>query len=390
MIVLLLSIASFVLYLAFERIRLDRWRRSIPQVIVVTGTRGKSSVVRMLASVLRADGRGVLAKTTGSSPRLLWPDGTESEIKRRGAASILEQTELLKQAANQNVDCLVAEVMSIHRDNHYVESRQILKPDLVVVTNTWPDHIGAAGKSEAEIAATLRLDIPNGATVFIPADSNHPVFEETVRSVSGELVVFGDEASLATTIHTKVSEGVSFTENFDLVLGIARHLGIDDAAISVGITPTSNDVGATSIRTIQAGCPKKRLVLVNAFAANDPKSTFRVLVKAKAAIPNASSIVGLICLRSDRADRTEQWLETLKNEPSLPFSKLYVTGGHANIVARKLAIARQLGRGSASEMVEEIANEVEGDSLIFGFGNFVGIGSQLVEHWNREGEAYGV
>ena len=195
MIVLLLSLASFLIYLLVERFRVDSWRRKIPQMIAVTGTRGKSSVTRMLASVLRADGRKVLAKTTGSSPRFLWPDGSETEIRRRGPASVLEQKALLNHAARRNVDCVVAEVMSINPENHVVESHQLLKPDIVVVTNTWPDHVGAQGETDVEVAETLALDIPEHATAVISSLCDPSFFETPAGDNFRSLVVAKSGAS---------------------------------------------------------------------------------------------------------------------------------------------------------------------------------------------------
>ncbi|MBC6948955.1 poly-gamma-glutamate synthase PgsB, partial [candidate division KSB1 bacterium] len=62
---LIFATIVFLLYLIYERISLNRHRNAIPLRISMTGTRGKSSVVRMLASVLREDGKKVIAKTTG-------------------------------------------------------------------------------------------------------------------------------------------------------------------------------------------------------------------------------------------------------------------------------------------------------------------------------------
>jgi len=157
--ILFLTILIFLLFLIIEKIQLIGWINAIPLRIAVTGSRGKSSVVRLLASILREDGIKVLAKTTGAEAKYILPDGSESEIQRRGFPSIIEQVKLLKKAARLKSDCIVAEVMSIHRENHYVESRQILKPHLVIITNVRQDHIDAMGKTKNEIAAVFCLDI---------------------------------------------------------------------------------------------------------------------------------------------------------------------------------------------------------------------------------------
>src|SRR5574342_689952 len=165
---LVFSVLVFLLYLICERIAMNRQRNAIPLRISVTGTRGKSSVVRMIASMLREDGRKVIAKTTGSQARFVLPDAQEIEIARRGVTSIIEQKRLIKKAAKIKADCLVAEIMSIHPENHCVESQQILQPHIVVITNVRQDHTEAMGETKEEIAAVLSLDIPAKARVFVP------------------------------------------------------------------------------------------------------------------------------------------------------------------------------------------------------------------------------
>ena len=149
--------------LVAERARLDRRRRAIPVLIAVTGTRGKSSVTRQLAAVLRQSGRRVLAKTTGSEAVLILPDGPEQRIRRRGLPSIIEQKRVVRLAARLHVDAAIVEVMSIHRENHLTEARRLLKPDLVVVTNFRVDHTAAVGDTREAVASALALDVPSGA-----------------------------------------------------------------------------------------------------------------------------------------------------------------------------------------------------------------------------------
>ena len=64
---------------------------NIPHRIHVNGTRGKSSVVRLIAAGLREGGMKVFAKTTGSCPRVIDHNGIDHEIVRLRSASIGEQ-----------------------------------------------------------------------------------------------------------------------------------------------------------------------------------------------------------------------------------------------------------------------------------------------------------
>ena len=85
---LLITLIIFILYLVFERIAHERRIASVPLRIAVTGTRGKSSVVRMLASVLRESGMSVAAKTTGSQARIVLPLENPPDLSRAGVSRV--------------------------------------------------------------------------------------------------------------------------------------------------------------------------------------------------------------------------------------------------------------------------------------------------------------
>ena len=63
---------------------------SIPIRIHINGTRGKSSVTRLIGAGLRAGGISNITKVTGTFPRLIVEDGTETYIHRKASANILE------------------------------------------------------------------------------------------------------------------------------------------------------------------------------------------------------------------------------------------------------------------------------------------------------------
>ena len=391
MVVLLLASFLFLIYLVHERVLLNRRLSSIPLRICVTGTRGKSGVVRMLASVLREDGRCVLAKTTGSQALFLLPDGEEVDVPRRGLPSIIEQKRLVKKASDVRADVLVAEVMSIHPENHYVESQRILRPDLVVMTNVRRDHTDAMGKTEEEIASVLCLDIPPRARVFVPESENRPVFEAACQSNGGELVPVPQNYSLSLQQKAPQLKQKAFREQLDLVCAVSGSLRIDDDVVLRGLQKATGDIGALRIWRHRIQEDGKTVFLVNAFAANDPESTFRVVKKVKERVsPGDKQIVGLLNLRWDRGDRTQQWIDVLRGKGSEWFHRLYVTGGHARIVGRKLRRAVVLKGKSPKKMMEMILSEMEDDAILIGLGNIKGLGEQLVAHWREAGEAYGI
>jgi gamma-polyglutamate synthase len=251
MTLLFIAAALLLAALAVERVRLDRARAGVPLRIVVTGTRGKTTVARLLASVLREDGRTVLAKTTGSEPCLVLPDGIIERIRRRGPASILEQKALLHRAVRLGANVLVAEVMSIHAENHEVEGQRILVPHLVLATNFLVDHTEAQGGTPEEVGRVLALAVPKGATVLVPGGACPASFLSAVTGGGAEIseVPAGTGTLPSADRGTPIGAQVlpTFAENLDLVVAAARRLGVGDDAIRRGIASARHDVGALGI-----------------------------------------------------------------------------------------------------------------------------------------------
>ncbi|MFC1575664.1 Mur ligase family protein, partial [Gemmatimonadota bacterium] len=319
-------------FLILEAVRLRRDRAAIPLRIAVTGTRGKTTVTRLLASVLRESGQVVLAKTTGSEARYIEPDGTEVEIRRRGVPSILEQKRLLRRGARLGADALVAEVMSLHPENHWVEAREILHPHLVLATNFHVDHRTAQGDTRDSVARVLALDVPPGTRALVPQEEWEPAFGALVEEGGG------------TSVQVPAMEdrpGAAFLEagpNLDLVWAAARLLGVEEEAIHRGVGRAGMDLGALRVWDYPAeggGGPSWRVV--NAFAANDPASTLHLFDRVMEAQPAlAGKPVGLLNLRADRGDRTLQWVEALRESALTRFSRLYVAGFHARALRHQL------------------------------------------------------
>lgn len=393
MTILLFFVGLWLGYLILEALRLHRWREAIPVRIAVTGTRGKSSVVRMLASALREDGWRVLAKSTGAEAALILPDGSERRVKRRGPASILEQVGLVGLGARYRVDALVAEVMSVHAENHWVESQRILRPHLVLATNFRVDHLEAQGGSEDEVARVLALDVPAGSRVLVPEEELVAGFRDRVRRAGGRLQTVPAEGRAP-------GESPGLGPNGDLARAAAAILGAEREAVEAGIRNAGGDLGALRCWRVQDEENRRPWTVVNAFAANDPASTLLILRgllggRGEGEVPPLRKPVGLLLLRKDRGDRTALWVQALREGALSWFSHLYVHGFHARAVQRRLAsldgpgvevldqsspeaVMRRVARGAATEG----AGGGRGPGpFLFGFGNLGGLGERLVRHW---------
>jgi gamma-polyglutamate synthase len=345
----------------------------------------------MLASVLREDGKVVLAKTTGSAAKYILPDASEVDVPRNRLISIIEQKNLIKKAAKIDAECVVAEIMSIFPENHFIESQQILKPNIVVITNARKDHTETMGETTEKIASVLSLDITHNSTCFIPQNENRSIFTNAVRSMKGNLFQVTNGISSAIQNKSQQMLNKEFVENLDLVYTVAKHLKIENRVISDGIFKTRHDLGKFKIWKYKLEKKNKIYYLVNAFSANDPESTFQVIAKLQELLPAASDkLIGLLTLRTDRGDRTLQWIEVLKNSKFDVFRKIFVTGRHSNIVKRKVNRVSALKPTQPQKIMDSILAESENQTVIFGFGNMAGIGRQLVDYWNEIGEEYGV
>ena len=380
-----------------ERVRLDRALRRVPRRIAVTGTRGKSSVTRLIAAGLRASGAAVLAKTTGSKPVLISPDGTEQEIFRSGPASVREQVRLVELAASAGAGVLVVEMMSIGAECLAAESGRILRPGTLAVTNARLDHLDGMGRERDAIARSLAAAFPGRADVFIPSEEIHPAFEEAA-------------ARTGTRIHAVVRRAVEgpgadlplppgeFEPNRRLARAVLEYLGLDDRTIERGLAAAVPDAGSLKILRGTFGAPPRPAVCVSLFAANEPESSAAALREVeRLSPPGGRPIVGLLSLREDRGDRTLQWIRAAGEGFFRGFSTVFLLGPPARAALRK--IRRRPGSGgpvfslveerSPKDVMSRVLASAPGETVVVGLGNFVGPGDELVRYWEERGAAHG-
>jgi poly-gamma-glutamate synthase PgsB/CapB len=390
-------LAVLILYYIGEKIVLAKWRRAIPLRICITGTRGKSTVTRLLAAVLREAGFRVLAKTTGSMPVLILPDGSEREIVRRGRPSILEQKGVLRWASRLRADAIVVEMMSIRGESLRAEANAIFRPAALLVTNVRLDHLDDMGSTKEAIAATLAEAIPSGARVFVPENEAYPVFAATSRARGSKLVrVDYDAAAIIAgtpTMTTVPETGTEFPDNLRLVESAAASLGIAPPVIASGLAKARLDFGSLRVWRAPAAEGRAALFLASAFAANEPESSALVLAALRRRHPGLpAKTVGLLNLRADRGDRTLQWLRAIQDGFFDSFERLVFIGDHARALSR-LARAGKLTKVPAVCLIERdpdgimsrLRALVSEESLVVGLGNMGGPGGALVEHWSQTG-----
>lgn len=395
--VLTACLIAFLAYLACEKARLSRALRCVPRRIAVAGTRGKSGVTRLIAAGLRASGARVLAKTTGSKPMLILPDGSEREIARPGPASIREQVGLVALAARLGADTLVAEMMSIGPECLEVESRRILRPGTLAVTNARLDHTDEMGRTKGEIARTLGAAFPRGAAVFVPEEELQTAFATAAARAGSMLRPVVRPANGQGEAGAAPLALGEFEPNVRLARAVLASLGVDEAAARRGITGAAPDFGRLRVWRGMFGSGARPAVCVSAFAANEPESTAAVLDRVRARVPLAGRpLVGLLCLREDRGARTLQWARAAAGGFFRDFSAVILAGPTSRAALRLFRQAPGTGSppyarfagSTPEELLDRVFAAVRGEPVVVGLGNIVGWGERIVLYWSGKGSAY--
>jgi gamma-polyglutamate synthase len=388
----------FLAYVFVERRLHDARLKRIPLRIAVTGTRGKSTVTRLVAGILRESGLSVLAKTTGSKAVILYPDGTEEEIRRRGVPSILEQKRIVRLAARSGAGAVVVEMMSIREECLFVESRRLLKPGILVLTNVRLDHLEWMGSTRDEIARCLSAAFPKGGTVILPE-------EETADVFVSRAAVLGSALKLAAKLPeegadlAKIGGGGTFEENVRLALAVARLVGVPLETACRGMAAAAADFGTFKAWRAPGRGESEGLIFASAFAANDPESTLKAIAPARAyASRTGKRMVGLLNLRPDRGDRSIQWADALESGRLDDFAAIAVIGSPARAFGARIKRTKS-GNGPTILVLREkgplkilgrLASAGGSSSVVVGMGNIRGLGGEIVAHWERTGIPHGL
>ena len=144
----------------------------IPLRVLVTGSRGKSSTVRLIHAALTGAGIPTLGKMTGTASRELDTSGTEYPTGRIGQVSILEMLETVHRSFRRGTvvpEAVVLECMAVTPDLIRMCADDIVRPQVSIVTNALWDHLEEQGTTLAEIAISLS-EATRGAEAAITAE----------------------------------------------------------------------------------------------------------------------------------------------------------------------------------------------------------------------------
>jgi gamma-polyglutamate synthase len=360
---------------AYWRVSILRHHRRIDQLQVrvhVNGIRGKSSVTRLVAGVLREGGFMTVAKTTGSAARVIGTRGEESPIKRRGAATINEQVDIVRAHVGPHVEALVIECMAVRPLYQEYSQEFIVRSDITIITNVREDHQEEMGETLEEIADSMSVTIPRNG-VLVTAESR-PRLQDRLRhnaAARGSSFVYADPRQVLDE-DLRGFDYLQFKENVAIGLEVARLLGIDRETALRGMWKAVPDVGVVRLRTYDVR--GKSVLWVPMFAANDRESVIATFELLQDHFPQGATVIGILNNRLDRGRRAELFAAMVPQDLASYLDHVITFGAYEDTVTATMVAGgypaeriHNLGesRGpTLDEILDAIAGMVEGDQAV--------------------------
>jgi poly-gamma-glutamate synthase PgsB/CapB len=375
--ILFLLIVVSLLGLA-ESWRHRRCRRRIPIRIHVNGSRGKSSVTRLVAAGLRAGGMRVAAKTTGSAARFIHTDGRESPVQRRGGPNIREQLAVFRRAAGERAQALVLECMAVRPDLQRISEEKIVQSTLGIITNVRPDHLEVMGPHLADVADSLGGTIPRRGLLLTTEETFGPQLGAMARRKGSRMMsVAADDVTPEELAGLGYLE---FADNLALALAACVTLGVPRERALAGMQRATPDPGALTCRRCRH--EGGELTFINAFAANDPVSYNRIWHRLGLRQETACPVV-VINLRADRQRRTRDLVPLVARE--LTCGPVMLIGDDTRLFADRLRRTgfpperiNDLGGQEPARIWQRLLALTPPEGCAVGIGNIGGAGGALL------------
>ena len=357
-------------------------RKGLKIVIDVNGSRGKSSVTRLIAGALREAGIPTVAKVTGTTPYLIGTEGEDHLIVRPdGHPNIIEQLRIVELAHRQKAQAIVSECMALIPHNQKVE-QQMIRPNIAVITNVRPDHMDVMGPAMEDVACALSGTISKRG-VFITAEQegkmlnllklaakkyNRPVAVASGKNITDDMM--------------KPFPYLEHRENVALVLEVCRYLDISDEVALQGMYKALPDPGV--LKTYMYKCGHKNIEFINAMAANDPESLHKIWKRMAVRYTKHHTRITLVNSRKDRMHRSLQLTRFVHDELSMDY--LVLVGDYTHLIKYRLWFLGispkkiiNLSHKDADTVIEKIVELTQGDAAVFAIGNIGGIGKEIID-----------
>lgn len=350
--IIILSLSFlYIMYLIIEYIYYKNLRKQFKHIVHVNGTRGKSTVTRMIGHILNENGFKTATKTTGTIPSIIYPNKEEKVLFRIGNPNIKEQLKVMRLAKKAGAEVLVVECMAITPQYQNITHYKMLNADITVITNARKDHQEILGETEKEIACSFKNTISNKGVLFVNENISKYYIKKS-QSLETKLITF--------KAYEHEQNIDLYAENVGAALEVANYFNIDEEKALLDLKTYPKDVGSIDIYR------KNNHTFINGFSINDVES-LKVTLK-ELDISNVDTY--LINNRSDRSYRIKEHLNFLKE---IKPKKVIVAGGYYKYFKRNLEGVEVLKYKNIKQLKEE--------DVVFGFGNFKNKGLKIIKHY---------
>jgi gamma-polyglutamate synthase len=389
--VLLVLFFILVIYGVVEYFLHQRRVYSIPIRIHVNGTRGKSSVTRLIGAALSEAGIRTITKVTGTYPRLILEDSTEADIYRKTSANIIEQLSIVKLAAERKTEALVVECMALQPQYQEITEKKMIHATIGIITNVRLDHVEIMGYSLEEIASALAKTIPARAFCFTSEEQMLPILKKSADAKKSTLIQTVPES--VTDSEMSGFKYMEHKENVALALAVCSHLSISRETALKGMYKANPDAGVLQVYSLFT--ENKNINFYNAFAANDPQSTMMILRRIKSEGKLKGNVIVLLNTREDRLDRARQ-LSVMTGRNLSDDLHYLILIGQATGMVESLCIQSgvagnrilNLGWTDPQNVYSAIISCTEKESTVLALGNMGGMGAKVAEMFEQRSYIY--
>ena len=372
-VVLILLIVGYI-----EASNHQRIIATIPLRIHVNGTRGKSSVTRLIAAGLRAGGLRTFAKTTGTAPRIIDAEGKDRIIHRLRSASIGEQIRLMRYFSKEKPDAIVMECMAVQPEYQWISEQQMIRSHIGVITNARPDHLEEMGPTLNDVRKSLGNSVPYNGKVVLGENAMVNTIAPVAEYRKSELRI-ADEQRISEEDLADFSY-LEHPQNVAVALYVCNAAGIKTDIALAGMQKVKPDLGALVVNRLDFG--NGPILFVNSMAANDPVSTLQIWNFVERRYP----LEGYTCIylncREDRRNRTRQLLQLIYE--NIKPDRSIIRGQKVDSMVKHVTyhspqthtdiLQDTMPMGSSLELFKKLPP----DSLLFAIGNQVGFGQDLI------------
>lgn len=355
---------------------------SISIRIHVNGTRGKSSVTRLIGAALSEAGIKTITKVTGTYPRLILDDGTETIIFRKAGANILEQLSIIKLAAERKVQAIVMECMALEPQYQEITETKMIHATAGIITNVRLDHVEIMGYSLPEIALALSKTIPAGQHLFTAEKEMYPLLKKAAEKK--KTIIHSIDIEEITQDEMKGFKYIEHRDNVALALALCIHLGISKETALKGMYKAIPDAGVLNVHRIEL--QDKKINFYNAFAANDPQSTLMILNRLRNENRFTGTRIIILNTRPDRIDRAKQ-LSEMTGKYLSDFLDYLILIGNPTDMVESLSVASgvhqnkilNLGMTDPDNVFDAVLSCTENESSVVAIGNMGGMGANVAQ-----------